>query len=381
MTTLHSTPRIALAPGRIAGLGSDVRALINRPIRVLVVMDPGLAAGGLVGRLEAALKAERQSLVLFDGLTGEPTAADIDRAADLARTERVEAVVGIGGGSALDVAKLVAAIAVDDPGADHYQLARIGFPPEPLPLILAPTTAGTGSEATLTAVHTNAQGRKVWSWGSELAARLIVLDPELTLSLPPRLTAATGIDALVHALEAATNRNASSANNVYCHEAIRLIARWLPTAVAEPQHIEAREAMLWASCLAGIGINNAGTAIAHTIAHALGSIGKVHHGRAAGLGLRAAASWCITHNADAFAAVAAAMGGPRDAAALPDLVDGLVRRVGLKIRLDDELPALSPERLAAEMALEENAAMLRSTARPAGEADLLALATAVLEAR
>jgi alcohol dehydrogenase class IV len=138
--------------------------------------------------------------------------------------------------------------------------------------------------------------------------------------------------------------------------------------------------MLVASCYAGIAINNAGTAIAHTIAHALGSLGKVHHGRAAGLGLRASLPWSLPASTPAFAAVAEAMGGPRDAQALPGLVDRLIRAVGMKIALADELPGITPERLAAEMALPENDAMRKSSARPSTDQDLRDLARAVLTA-
>lgn len=381
MTTLAPVPQIAMGAGRIDGLGRDIRELINRPIAVLVVLDPGLKASGAVARIDAALADERLKMVLFDGIAGEPKAADIDRAAELARSCRVEAVAGVGGGSALDAAKLVAAIATDDPGADHYQLCANAFPPEPLPTVLVPTTAGTGSEATTTTVHSNAEGRKVWCWGPELKAGRIILDPALTVSLPAHLTAATGIDALVHAIEAATNRNRSRGNDLFAHEAIRLVARWLPLAVKEPGNLEAREAMLWASCLAGKAINNAGTAIAHTIAHALGSLARVHHGRAAGLGLRASLPWSTADAREAYAAAAEAMGGPRDADALAGLVDGLIREVGLKVSLADDAPGLTPERLATEMAAPENAAMRKSTVRASSEADLIELAGAVLAAR
>ena len=381
MTTLAPVPQIAIGAGRIDGLGREIRELINRPVAVLVVLDPGLKASGVVARVDAALTGERLKMVLFDAIAGEPKASDIDRAAGLARSCRVEAVVGIGGGSALDSAKLVAAIATDDPGADHYQLCANAFPPEPLPTVLVPTTAGTGSEATTTTVHTNAGGRKVWCWGPELRAGRIILDPELTVSLPAPLTAATGIDALVHAIEAATNRNRSRGNDLYAHEAIGLVTRWLPRAVREPGDLEAREAMLWASCLAGMAINNAGTAIAHTIAHALGSLARVHHGRAAGLGLRASLPWSVAEGREAYAAAAAAMGGPRDADALAGLVDGLVREVGLKVSLADDAPGLTAQRLATEMAAPENAAMRKSTVRASSEADLEELAAAVLAAQ
>jgi alcohol dehydrogenase class IV len=380
MKTLLPVPEIAIGAGRIDQIGADVAGLPGSPKRVLLVIDRFLSQAGVAERVRKALAQSGREMTLWDELAGEPTAAQIDAAAELARRNRIEAVVGIGGGSALDVAKLVAAIVGDAPGVEHYTFCAHPLPPRPLPAICIPTTAGTGSETTHTAIFANAAGKKAWAWGPELGARKAILDASLTTSLPAHLTAATGIDALVHAVESCTNANRFEANDLTAHAAIRLIARHLPAAVRDPQDLTVREGMLVASCYAGIAINNAGTAIAHTIAHALGSLGKVHHGRAAGLGLRASLPWSLPASTPAFAAVAEAMGGPRDAQALPGLVDRLIRAVGMKIALADELPGITPERLAAEMALPENDAMRKSSARPSTDQDLRDLARAVLTA-
>ncbi|MBM3531425.1 MAG: iron-containing alcohol dehydrogenase [Alphaproteobacteria bacterium] len=380
MKTLLPVPEIAVGADRVDKIGADLAALKEAPKRVLLVIDRMLSHGGVGKRVREALATTRHETALWDGLAGKPTGAQIDTAAALARTHTAEAVIGVGGGSALDVAKLVAAIAGATDSVERYAFCANPLPTIPLPVICVPTTAGTGSETTHTAVFANAAGKKAWAWGPELAARKAVLDASLTTSLPAPLTAATGIDALIHAVESCTNANRFEANDVIAHAAIRLIARHLPAAVREPQNLEAREGMLVASCYAGIAINNTGTAIAHNIAHALGSIGKVHHGRAAGLGLRASLPWSLSASERAFADVAEAMGGPRDAGALPGLVDRLIRAVGLKVALADELPGVTPERLAAEMALPENEAMRKSSARPSTERDLHDLARAVLTA-
>lgn len=378
MKTLLPVPEIAIGPGRAADLGRDVRGLPGAPGRVLLVIDPALeAARAEVG---AALAAEKIAAAVFDRLGGEAMAAQVDAAADAARTHKAEAVIGVGGGSALDIAKMAAAIALAGRGAEHYQFCANPLPSDPLPAICVPTTAGTGSETTTTVVFANSARKKAWAWGPQLSAAKVVLDPRLSVSLPPGLTAATGIDALTHAIEACTNLNRFPANDLFCHEAIRLVAAHLPAAVREPANLAAREGMLLAAALAGIGINNAGTAIAHTIAHALGSLGRVHHGRAAGLGLRASLPWNVTVGASAYAAAAKAMGGPADAAALPGLVDALVRELGMKVSLVDELPGVTPAILAREMALPENSSMRKSNPRPSTDGDLLALARAVLEA-
>ncbi len=378
MKTLYPVPEVAIGAGRIDQIGGDVAALPGSPSRVLVVIDRYLSQSGVAGRVQSALPG--RDVTLWDEFAGEPAAAQIDAAASIARKNRIEAVIGIGGGSALDVAKLVASIASEAAGVERYAFCANPLPARPLPVICVPTTAGTGSETTLTAIFANAAGKKAWAWGPELAARKAILDPTLTASLPAHLTAATGIDALVHAVESCTNANRFEANDQIAHAAIRLVARHLPVAVSNPTDLGAREGMLVASCYAGIAINNCGTAIAHNIAHALGSLGKVHHGRAAGLGLRASLPWSLPASEAAFAAVAEAMGGPRDASALPGLVDRLIREVGMKISLADELPALTPERLAAEMALPENAAMRKSASRASTDDDLRDLARLVLTA-
>jgi alcohol dehydrogenase class IV len=305
-----------------------------------------------------------------------------DAAAALARRERVVGVVAIGGGSAMDVGKTVAAVAPADHPVSHYGLCAQPLPAGTLPLVCLPTTSGTGSEATRTAVLAAPDHSKVWLWGDQLKPGQIVLDPALTVGLPPSLTAATGIDALVHAIEASTNANANVANDLYCHEAIRLVVGNLMRAIEAPADLAARAGMQRAATLAGIGIDNCGTAIAHNIGHALASLRPVHHGRAVGLGLRATLAWNSADDAAGrFAAVAAAMGEPADAARVPDAYERLLRRAGIRVSLAGEgYDALRPADLALQMARPENEAMRRSNRRPVGEADLLAFAHEVLTA-
>ena len=378
--TLLPVPEIAVGANRIDALADDVAALPGAPRRVLLVIDPGLRGVGVASRVEAALRRGGGELAVWDQVRSDPAAAQIDAAAALARARGVGAVVGVGGGSALDVAKLVAAIAPATASVAHYAFAAHPLPASSLPAICVPTTAGTGSETTTTAVFSDDAGRKAWAWGPSLGATKAILDATLCVALPPALTAATGVDALTHAIEAATNRNRFVANDAIAHAAIRLVVRHLPRALAAPADLAAREGMLVAAAFAGIAINNAGTAIGHTIAHALGSVGRVHHGRAAALGLRASLPWNVAGGGAAWADAAEAMGGARDAAALPGLVDAFLRRCGVKIALADELPALTAAALAAEMARPEHEAMRRSNPRESSDDDLLGLARAVLEA-
>ena len=175
----------------------------------------------------------------------------LDTAAKLIRTARPSVVVGLGGGSALDVAKLATVLASADQGAEYYALTANPLPPKAANIVLLPTTAGTGAEVTRTAVFTNSGNQKVWAWGHELAADFVILDPELTLSLPDSLTAATGLDAMVHAIEACIVKKSHSLVRSFALHAIRLGIHNLEKAIEHPQDLDVRANLLIASTLAG----------------------------------------------------------------------------------------------------------------------------------
>lgn len=377
---LDRVPRMAYGPGAIDDLGALAAARERRHGAVLLVADPGLKPFGLVDAARSSIERAGLAVIPFMDVRSDPLASQVDSGAELARRSGVGAVVALGGGSALDVGKAIAALARGDLPAEAYALCARPLPNPPLPKICVPTTAGTGSEVTRTSIVTDAAGNKVWLWGDELKADEVLLDPALTLDLPPHLTAATGIDALVHAIEAATNRNAFALNDLYCHEAIRLLARWLPRAVEHPRDLEAREAVQRAACLAGLGIDNAGTAVAHMIGHALASLRPIHHGLAVGLAMRATLAWNVAEDPlGRWAAVAAALGEPSDSARVPEAFARLLRLVGIDAGSHEGgLANLAPEALAAQMARPENASMRRSNARDIGDDDLLTFARRVI---
>jgi alcohol dehydrogenase class IV len=382
MTTafsLSAVPPIAGGPGTLATIGDLAAALGGKGSTVLLAADPGLGPSGAIDAAAASLRRAGLGVALFDRIKSDPTMAQTDEAAELARREKAATVVALGGGSAMDLGKAVAAVAAGSAPAVHYGLCANPMPAQPLRKICVPTTSGTGSETTRTSVLTDAAGAKVWLWGDELRADAVVLDPELVTGLPAALTAATGIDALVHATEAATNANATAANDVYCHAAIRLVVAHLLKAVEKPRDLAARGAMQHAAALAGIGIDNAGTAVAHNIGHALASLRPVHHGRIVGLAMLATLPWNIADDDGRFAAVAEAMGAPRDATALPAAFERLLRESGVKVSLTGEgHDDVTPERLAAQMVRPENASMRKSNRRPISDDDLLVFARAVL---
>ena len=378
--TLAPVPAIVFGVGRIAGLGEDVTEVAGPGARVLVVADPGVSALGITARVAAAIQAGGHTALVFDDIQSNPKECQVRTAIGLARSKGAAAVVCVGGGSALDAGKLIAALARSNDDVSVFRLSARPLPLSRLPKICIPTTAGTGSETTAVSVLSDDAGVKYWYWGSAVKADRVVLDPELTVALPAHLTAATGVDALVHAIESCTNRNAFAANDLYGLEAIRLVDRHLATAVAEPGNLEARGGMLLAAAFAGIAIDNAGTALAHNIAHALGSLMPIHHGRAVAIAMATTLEWNVEGNAEGFAKVAEALGLGRNPRRLPAWFDRFVRAVGIEVSLADEAKGVDAAVLARRMAAPENAAMRAANVRPVTDEDLEPLAGMVLSA-
>ncbi len=376
--TLSRIPEIVFGAGRIADVARKVEQFAERNAAVLVVADPMLTSLGITGRVVKILNDSGFDAQVFDGLKGEPKLADIDAASAQARKSAAKAIIGLGGGSALDTAKLVAACAASGLSAQSYQLCETPLPKDILPIIAVPTTAGTGSEVTRVAVFANADKVKVWAWGEELKPRVAILDPELTVGVPAHITAATGLDALVHAIEAATNKHRTDGNDLYALQAVTLISQNLQKAIDIPSDLAARGALLLGSCYGGIAIDNCGTALAHNISHAIADLAPIPHGRATGLAMLATMQWAAHGAAEAFARVASAMKTTDSVKAYADLV----RASGLKISLEgDGLDLDKPEMLAERMASPANTPMRKSTARYPQDHELVELARMVYALR
>jgi alcohol dehydrogenase class IV len=351
-----------------------------------MISDPGIVAAGLTDMAGASLKKNGFAVDLFSDLTGEPSTMSIDTAAKLVRTARPSVVIGLGGGSVLDVAKLATVLASANQGAEYYALTANPLPPKAAKIALLPTTAGTGAEVTRTAVFTDAEDRKIWAWGHELAADLVILDPELTLSLPESLTAATGLDAMVHAIEACTVKKSHPLTQSFGLHAIRLGVENLEKAIDHPQDLDARGKLLIASTLAGMGIDGAGTGLAHGIGHALGTIAGIHHGRAVTLALDVVFPNNATTAIEAHAEIAAALGVQSRAAPLEDLAQmgaqtfsDFIRRTGIAISLKpDGLCEDDLERLVDVIHAPENTSMSYNNCYTASEEDLRKFARQLL---
>ncbi|MEM9970942.1 MAG: iron-containing alcohol dehydrogenase [Pseudomonadota bacterium] len=368
------TPPLAFGAGTLAAVPAIASGLGNGP--VLIVADAALADLGVTARLEEMFAAQGTPVELAAAVAGEPKETLVDQLCDRARRIRAEVVVGLGGGAAMDAAKLVAAIARSNQPARDFALAARPLPPNGLPAIAIPTTAGTGSEVTRTAIVSTPEGAKFWFWGEELMFAHAVLDPELTVSLPPHLTAWTGIDAVAHALEASTARSTNRAGLLYGLEALRILADTLPRVVADGGDVDLRGKVLWGSTVAGLALHNCNTHMGHNISHALGSLASVHHGLATGLALEVSLPWLVSQpeGAENYAAVSQALGGPTTAGALPDTFAALMRAAGIDAALPDTCAGVSGQALAAEMQTPANIGMSQNAACTVGQGDYEALA-------
>lgn len=372
-------PPITFGAGRLSRVADVVAGLGGGP--VLVVADAALVGFGVVDRLTDVLKAADIPVSVAADVAGEPKEALIDGLCARAREEGSRCVIGLGGGAALDTSKLVATLAQSGEPATNFALAAKPFPKETLPSIAIPTTAGTGSEVTRISVVSAEDGRKFPYYGDALLFDHAVLDPELTLSLPPHLTAWTGIDAVAHALEGATVRKLTPVGRMSGLEALRLLAEALPRAVADGSDIDARSQVLWGSMVAGIALNNCSVHIGHNISHALGSVARVHHGHATGLGLDVSLPVLAARpeGADAYAQAAQALGGPAEAAALPEVYSALMRKIGIAAELPAQCAEVTVDALAAEMKAAANIGMAKNAPCRLSSEDLDDLAGRVMQ--
>jgi len=361
---------------RVEKLAEDIAELNRKASEVLVIGDAGVAKVGITDRIRRVLERSGYDVTVFSELTGEPHAATVDKAGMLLRQLDHPFVVGVGGGSVLDVAKLAAVVAEDEIPAEDYALCARPFPKPRLKRIMIPTTAGTGSEVTRTAVFTTSKGNKVWAWGHELLPDLVLLDPSLTVSLPADITASTGLDAMVHAIEACTCRNRNPMADALGLHAIRLAKQHLITAIEKPGDCDARGGMLIAATLAGSAFAQTGTAAAHAIGHALATIAGIPHGRAVTIGMEVLLPWNAEASPETHAAVAEAFGCEKSADQSAPAFRALIERTGVDRSLDHK--DIEPETLARVMMSAENLPMLENNARPISKNDALVLARRML---
>lgn len=248
--------------------------------RVLIVTDPGISKLGLLADVLPGFARVELTVEVFDQVVADPPEAILLAAVEQARALKAQLIIGFGGGSSMDVAKLVALLAHPECSQSLAQMYGVGNARgQRLPLILVPTTAGTGSEVTQISIITTGSTTKMGVVSPLLLPDLALLDAELTLGLPPAVTAATGIDAMVHAIEAYTSvLKKNPLSDLLAREALRLLAANLDEVVHNGGNREARQAMLLGSCLAGQAFANAPCAAVHALAYPLGGHFHIPHG-------------------------------------------------------------------------------------------------------
>ncbi len=273
--------RVVFGVGTIQRLGELAHELGGR--RVLLVTDKGLARAGYEQRGVDALKAEGFDAVVFDDVHSEPTTADVERGLSVARSENIDLIVGFGGGSSMDCAKGINFLLTNGGRMEDYW--GVGKATKPmLPMIAVPTTAGTGSEAQSFAIIANSTTHMKMACGDKKAAcKIAILDPELTLTMPPTVTAATGIDAISHAVESHVSTARTTLSQLFSRRAWQLLSRGFPVVTASGTAIDARGDMLLGAHLAGAAIENSMLGATHSLANPLSAHFGVTHGVAVGL--------------------------------------------------------------------------------------------------
>ena len=297
--------------GMVRSLPERIRAL--GAVRPLLVTDPGVRAAGLLDKVTSVLQTAGLDFLVCDRVKPDSGSALIDETVAEVKRDKPDVIVGLGGGSSLDTAKAVAALATN-PGCalDYAGLHKVRN--RPLPVIAIPTTAGTGSEVTLWSVFTDdTRSIKVAIGGLLMYPAVALCDPELTLELPPPMTAATGMDALAHAVECYTNNACQPISAALALRAVELIGRHLRSAVLNGRNRQARYGMMLASTMAGIAMNPTRLGLAHALAMPLGSWDlRVPHGVVLALTLPPVMEFNYRAEPERFIDVARALGEPVD---------------------------------------------------------------------
>jgi alcohol dehydrogenase class IV len=294
--------------------------------RPLLVTDPYMKMSGYCAQLEAPLAAAGIAYGLFSDCVPDPTTDSVYAALAQLRAGDFDCVVALGGGSSLDTAKAVAVLAVHGGIMRDYKVPRQVH--SGLPIVAIPTTAGTGSEATRVAVITDTETQeKMLCMGLGLMPVAALVDFELTMTMPYRLTADTGIDSLCHALEAYVSRKANPFTDSIALTAMRTIHQHIRTACAEPDNRQAREAMMLAATQGGIAFANASVTLIHGMSRPIGALFHVPHGLSNAMLLAEVTAWSVDHArqryADCARAMDVAMAADSDQAACVKLVDAL----------------------------------------------------------
>lgn len=281
-------------------LGEAAPLLKKMGNKAFIVTGRHVAVSDMMKQLTELLDENGIGCVIFDGITGEPTDTMIENGVEMLKSSGCDFIIGIGGGSPLDSAKAIAAMAVNEGSIADYNGKEITG--EILPLVAIPTTAGTGSEATKFTVITDSEkGIKMLLKGDVLVPKLAIVDSSFTVGAPKSVTSATGLDALTHAVEAYTSRKAFSMTDTLAVSAVKRIMKYLPIAYKEPDNSLAREQMSIAALEAGICINNSSVTIVHGMSRPIGALFHVPHGMSNAMLLKECLSFAVSGAYEKFA--------------------------------------------------------------------------------
>jgi alcohol dehydrogenase len=361
--TFRTVPNVIFETGAAARLGALVASRMKRPV---VVTDKGVANAGLINAALASLKAEGLDFHLFDGIEADPPARVVRASVEAARKHKADGVIGFGGGSSMDTAKIIAVLLTSTQTLEEiYGTGNIkGWR---APLALVPTTAGTGSEVTDIAVVTTDDDQKMGVLGDPMFADVAILDPALTYGLPRPVTAATGVDAMVHAIEAYTNRwRKNPVSDALAREALKLLAANIVEACENPSNSQARANMLLGAMLAGQAFTNSPVGAVHGMAYPLGALFHIPHGASNALMLEPVLRFSASAAAPLYAELgdvigANATGGfaPRADAFIARLME-IVAATGVERRLSalgishNDLPRMAEDAMKAQRVMQNN---------------------------
>lgn len=338
ITMFQTTSRILQGIGAIGRVSAEVARLHVK--RVAVITDPGIVKAGLADRLTSILTAANIEYAVFDEVEPDPSIATALKAVDFVRANKAGAIIGMGGGSAIDIGKVASVLSNSSQGVGELigidQVHKRG-----VPVIVIPTTAGTGSEVTPIAILSDHEEKlKKGIVSPYLFPATAILDPELTVGLPPQVTAASGMDALIHAVEAFTSVNATPFTDMFAVRAMQLVSANIVAAYKNGENMEARSAMLEGSMLAGIAFANAGVTAVHAFAYPIGAEFHIPHGVANSIMLVPVMDFNMHGNPARFKMLAEHLGA--EVAGMDDIKAAekgiaVLRRLAEELELPDQL--------------------------------------------
>jgi alcohol dehydrogenase class IV len=332
VTLFRTTKRILFGPGSIERLGPEAQLLKAK--KILIITDPGVIQAGLLEGVEKSLQSVNLPFVIFDGVEPDPRIEVVEKSVEKAKKEGIDLIIGFGGGSSLDIAKVTSIMITNTGKIDSF--FGIDLVPNPgVPVILIPTTAGTGSEVTPIAILSDTKEKlKKGIVSPTLFPEVAILDPKLTIGLPPSVTAFTGMDALTHAIESYYSINSTDLSDLLAFKAMELLSKNLRMAYAQGGNLAARSCVLEGSLLAGIAFANAGVGAVHAFAYPLGGEFHLAHGLTNTLMLPYVMRYNILGCPSKFAQMAKAFG---------EKVEGISELIGAEIavrfieRLSDDI--------------------------------------------